>query len=203
MGRRASLAAPLTHCGSAHRVPEERVHLGPGAETGHAEAGELGWIALTAAGRTPKGEPKERIGAGEGLQQRLAVPVPERLAQRDAPQCPEYESREPHAPWEIEPHDRVGLGEDEIAELASIRSVDHPRLFGDKWFDTASQLGGVELEPSCLPVDRVEFRERHAEPVGERTREGGFAASACGRDDRNASHQETIRSAPPESVRCT
>ena len=100
-----------------------------------------------------------------------------------------HEARQPHAPREVEPDDRVRRLEHEVAELPSVRAVDHPRVARDERLDAAAQLGRVELGPAGLPVDRVELDERHAQPGGERPAEGRLAASAGRGDDRNASHE--------------
>ena len=88
-------------------MPEERIHLGAGAEAGNAEACELPWIPLAAPRRVPNGEGKERVATRERRAQALAIAVPELLARDDAPDRATGETRKPDVPRQVEPDDSV------------------------------------------------------------------------------------------------
>jgi len=184
-------------------MPEERIHLGAGAEAGDAEACELPLIPLAAPRRVSNGEGKERVATPERRAQAFAIAVPELLARDDATGRATGETRKPDVPRQVEPDDSVRRLEHEVPELRLIGAVHHPRVSRHQRLHSAAKSLRRELGPACLMVQRVQLHERHTEPGRERTSEGGLAASACGGDDRNASHEETIRSAPPGIVRCT
>jgi hypothetical protein len=59
---------------------------------------------------------------------------------------PREEARRLHVEREVEPDDGVGSREDEVAELAPVAAVDHPRLRGDDRLDRRSSSSGVSVQ---------------------------------------------------------
>ena len=170
-----------------HR-PEERVDLRLRAEARDPEAGELARVALPTPGLVPERVREERARAREDASQRLAVSVPQLLAARHAEERAAHEAWEPDTARKIQPDDRVGALEHEVAELPAVVAVDHPPVPGDDRLDAPAELGSVQLGPPGLPVDRVELDVRHGQGRRERAADRGLPASAGGGDDRDAAH---------------
>jgi hypothetical protein len=130
------------------------------------------------------------------------VTVPELVAQDDAHDRAPHEPREPDAAREIEPDDRVGRLDDEVAELAAVRPVDDPRVSLHDRLDPAAELGRLELLPAGLMVDRVELVERHPERRCERPTDRRLPAAAGSGDDCDAPHHEADCLARGKVARC-
>ena len=138
-------------------MPQKRVNLGLRAKPGDAEARELARVALPVSSLAAERERDQGVVATDDAAERLAVPVPQLLAEQDPSSSPTEAPRQPDVPREVEPYDGVRPLEDEVAELAPVGAVDHPSVGRHDRFHAAPELGGVELGPPGLVMDRVEL----------------------------------------------
>ena len=138
-------------------MPQERVHLGLRAKPRCAVPRELARVALPPSSFVAERERDQGVPAGEDTAERLAVPVPQLLAEQDPSSSPTEEPRQPDVPREVEPYDGVRPLEDEVPELAAIGTVDHPLIADHDRLHAAPELVCVELGPPGLVVDRVEL----------------------------------------------
>ena len=180
LDRRAPLAPP--------RRAQERVDLGLSPEPRDAVLRELGRVAVAARALVREGVAEEGVRVDPGGSERLAVPVPQLLAGDHPAERAHDQPRRPDPSRKVEPDDGVRAVEHEVAELAPVRPVDHPRVERHQRLDTAPELGPVELGPAGLPVDRVELDERHVEGCCEGAPERRLPTTAGRREDRHTLH---------------
>ena len=180
-------------------MPQKRVNLGLRAKPGDAEARELARVALPVSSLAAERERDQGVVATDDAAERLAVPVPQLLAQHDPASRPANEARQPDAARQVEPDDRVRPLEDQVAELAPVRAVDHPSVGRDDRLHAAPELGGVELGPPGLVMDRVELDVGSVERCRQRTRHCRLAAPTCTCDHHDATHDPS--SSPQTSAR--
>ena len=84
-------------------MPQKRVNLGLRAKPGDAEARELARVALPVSSLAAECERDQGVVATDDAAERLAVPVPQLLAQHDPASRPANEARQPDAARQVEP----------------------------------------------------------------------------------------------------
>ena len=114
--------------------------------------------------------PPEDVRALEQVPEPFAVAVEELLARKHPPARPACEARQPDADRQVEPHDRVGVLDDERTELVAVAAVDHPTRLRQRRGDARAQLLRRCLGPVRAVMELVELDVRHAEALGERMR---------------------------------
>src|SRR5262249_32296006 len=87
--------------------------------------------------------------------------------------------------------DGVGCTGHEVAELGTVRAVDHPGGLGDLGGNGRAKLVGVGLGPIGAMVDGVELDVRNIKPPSHLGGQGGLARPT-GADDPNPLHTPII-----------
>src|SRR5690242_1050738 len=97
----------------------------------------------------PQHPPEEGVATPEGPAPALLVAAPELLVgphplDRPTPDPPQLQPER-----QVEPHDRVGRSDHEVAELALVVAVDHPPVEGsDRLGDARAELLVARLLPA-------------------------------------------------------
>jgi hypothetical protein len=90
----------------------------------------------------------------------------------------------------IEPNERVGPAQDEVAELALVHAVEHPTVGRSHHaLDLPAERLRLRRHPPGLMHERVQLGERDVELLGEPPAEGRLAVAADAGDDDAARHR--------------
>src|SRR5262249_5043014 len=108
----------------------------------------------------------ERLAAPVGSAEALPIVVPQLLVPADAPVRAPPQAGQPDPDRQIEPDDRVGVVEDEGADLPLIHAIDHPAVADDDRLHELTQAVVRDLGPVRAVDERIELEERDAEPLG-------------------------------------
>ncbi len=143
-------------------------------------------------------EENERLTPPERRLERLLVAVPELLAPADASHGSPEQARQPDANRQVEPDDHVGRAQQQVAELAVIRAVDHPAVRAQDRLDPGAQLLVGRLGPVRPVHERIHLDERHLEPLRELLPERRLAVPARAADHRHFPHRRNLLAGGPE-----
>lgn len=124
----------------------------------------------------PQREQDQRVATRKGGPERLAVPGPELVASPSPRHGSPQQAWEPDAGGEIEPDDNVRVAENELAEPALVRAVDHPAVGCDYICHSRAEVVGIRLGPVRLPEERVELVEGDVEAARDLAADGRATA---------------------------